>query len=170
MVFFFFISKQLQRHYHHGFLICFALKRNRLEVNFERLRKDKHILNIISSKINKPINERKVAHSVCFQKLVINGHLKFQFVPNVLLLFNTVEKLCLGGDLIRKSKPLLYRTPSYGEMGWYPLGWHVNTEFRFCSRKQLIWISLVGVIYFHSCLMSSAALITKTNMSCFVFI
>ena len=48
----FFISEQLQRHYHHGFLICFALKRNRQEVNLERLRKDKHILNIISSKIS----------------------------------------------------------------------------------------------------------------------
>lgn len=127
--------------------------------------------------INKPINERKVAHSVCFQKLVINGHLKltskFQFVkinivPNVSLLFNTAEKLCLGGDLIRKSKPSLYRTPSYSEMGWHPLGWHGNIEFRFCSRKQLIWI--VGVIDFHTCLMSSAALITKTNMSYFVFI
>ena len=72
------------------------------------------------------MNEKLHIRSVCFQKLVINGHLKltwkFQFVkinivPNVSLLFNTVEKLYLGGDLIRKSKPSLYRTPSYSEMG-----------------------------------------------------
>ena len=154
-----------------GFVICVALKRNHQEVNFERLRKNKHIFNIIPSKINKPINERKAAHSVCFQKLVISWHQSSSSLK--LILYRTyhcfaVNKLCLCGDLTRKSKPSLYRTPSYSEMVWHTLGWHGNTEFRFCSRKQLIWI--VGVIDFHTCLMSSAALITKTNMSYFVFI
>ena len=97
-----------------GFVICFALKRNCQEVNFERLRKDKHILNVISSKINKPTNERKVAHSVCFQKLVINGHLKltskFQFVkinivPNVSLLYTQLRNFALVAILPEKASP-----------------------------------------------------------------